>query len=197
MSGYSPPEWGQESIARIAIQDKEGTLYFFDAILKAEHVSMNRATEHPIQTGAATTDHIYNLPDQITLDIAMSDAMECVVPDQFSGNSKSVAAFEKLTQWRKDRELLTITTRLYTYENMFIENMYTPDDAKTVYGLRCSVHFREIMLSERKEEKVSTDPQINQETNRGAVQAVSVNGQPVEYDSTIGGFRFQEEWTQR
>ncbi len=64
-------------------------IYVFDAVLAAEHRQELRVTEFPVQTGAAISDHAYILPAEISLDIAVSEAMQAYAS---SGSSSPAIA---------------------------------------------------------------------------------------------------------
>ncbi len=143
-----PPDmFGNPTAPTAAFQDPP-TVYVFDAILHAEHAHELRRTEHPVQTGANITDHAYKLPARVVLEIGMSDAMDSYQPNGWeSASSKSVAAFQTLLDLQRSRQLVTLTTRLATYENMLVESVSATDTSKTLYGLRATVTFSEIFLA--------------------------------------------------
>ena len=146
--------------------------YFFDAVIREEHTTTLRKTEHPIQTGANSTDHAFMLPAQLVLEIGMSDAMYELVTGQYSGTyeTKSVAAYNALVALQESREPLTVTTRLKRYENMLIEQIHTPDDISTYYGLRATITMSQLITSEVSEETVSAREHVTKTTNRANVQ---------------------------
>jgi len=147
--------------------------YFFDAIIRAEHVTTVKPTEHPVQSGAGVPDHSFNMPDQLTLEIGMSDVMDSIISGQFdTGETKSIGAYQKLKELQKKRQTVKVVSRLNTYENMLIEVVQAPDDVKTLYGLRCIVRFREIMVATVNESKVSDNEQVSEETNKGTIQSM-------------------------
>ena len=189
---WRPPEWknlpsNMEQLvylrANIA-QKIEGTDYFpastlgyfFDAIIREDHASTLRITEHPVQTGANIVDHAYQIPAHLTLEIGMSDAMDSLVLGQWSSepstyiSGKSVSAYKKLKELQKSRLPLIVQTRLERYENMLIENISSPVDNSTVFGLKATITFRQIITAMVREEKVSIRPQISKETPLGTQQ---------------------------
>jgi hypothetical protein len=141
---WRPPQWGES--AQVSLQDEKGTVYVFDAIFKTEHNSSIRTTEHPVQNEANITDHAFVLPEKVMIEVGMSDVMDAFIANQWeSYGLKSVSAFQELKALQKARKPLTLTTRLHTYENMVIEQIHTPDDFKTLHGLRCTVALRQII----------------------------------------------------
>ena len=171
---WRPQEWNDSQLvyAKTSVAG-----YFFDAILKADHTTTLRATEHPVQNGASIVDHAYMLPARLTLEIGMSDCMDQFVNGQFSSNmSKSVSAYQILLQLQSDRQPMDIVTRLNDYSNMIIESIHAPDDVKTRDGLRCTVMFREIMMADVATVLASARPQASTAPAATTVQPTIPSG---------------------
>jgi hypothetical protein len=160
--------------------------YFFDAVLREEHVSTLRITEHPVQTGANISDHAYQMPAHLVLEIGMSDAMSSLSQGQYSGGAggKSVTAYQKLLELQAARVPLKVVTRLNVYKNMIIEQISSPVDARTTYGMRARVTLKQIILATVMETTaVSAAPNTTDATNSGSVQPAT----PAP-STTIGGY---------
>ena len=155
---WHPPQW-DSSADMVSISDNING-YFFDAIIRADHNTSRRITEHPVQSGASISDHSYQLPAKLTLEIGMSDAMDSFVKGQWAVAGKSQSAYNKLVELQSSGKPLTITTRLNYYTNMGIESISAPDDKSTTYGLRCSVTFRQIITAAVKQEPVGSRTQV-------------------------------------
>jgi hypothetical protein len=175
---WRPPEWNQPATTAIMTPAVTGPpttstetdtfgnplpaapsytpsqVYVFDAILRAEHSRRLVRTQHPIQTNGSsavtsTTDHAYQIPAEVTIEIGMSDAMDSYYPDNWTGNaSKSVSAYQTLVSLQQTRTLVTLTTRLDTYSNMLIESIMPIDTVKTAHGLRATVVLSEVFLAD-------------------------------------------------
>jgi len=157
--------------------------YFFDAFFKINHTLSVKATEHPVMTGANITDHSYIEPNQLNMDIGMSDAMRDLVQGQFGTNgaaydrftrqpislSRSVEAAKLLRQIATQRIPLQVVTRLRVYQNMLITGIVEDDDYTKLYGWRASVTFKEILVANVKTVKVSRRPQTTDGTDKGQV----------------------------
>lgn len=163
--------------------DVDETIWYFDAVFRIEHTAQRRITEHPVQTGANISDHSFQLPARVSLEIGMSDVMSGVhltAVDSFQegdwgDQDKSVKAFQKIIEWQKSGAPMSIGTRLLHYDNMVIENVHAPDDFKTKHGLKCIVSFRQIITSEVIMGRVSVREQLTNEFNRGALPTGSAN----------------------
>lgn len=150
--------------------------YFFDAFLRVDHTSKLNITEHPVETGANVSDHAFVEPAEVVMEIGMSDAAKSVVKGQFATKkSRSVNAYELLMELQKQRIPIQINTRLGQYKNMLIETISAPDDYRTLYGLRVTVTFREVIIASTKTVKISARPNTTNSTNRGNVEPVEAN----------------------
>lgn len=155
----------QPCIAEMQYKEgEEGTPYgyFFDAFVREGHSAAVKITEHPVQGGANISDHAYNLPDKLTLEIFVSDSMDCLMMNQFSMMStKSISAYQALRDMKEKRQPLSVMTRLYFYENMLIETMTTTDDYKSKNSLRCTVQLRQIIMATVSTETVKSDKEYS------------------------------------
>lgn len=157
---FRPPQWSglSSDLSQLVMVKTNIAGFFFDAVIREEHVSSLKITSHPVQTGANITDHSYVEPAVLTMEIAMSDAMADMHDNQFirytprnadrPSYSKSVSAYRVLLDLQETRIPVSVHTRLKTYTNMLIENITAPEDAKTLHGLKCTVTLREIFVVE-------------------------------------------------
>ncbi|MCM3141656.1 phage baseplate protein [Brevibacillus sp. MER 51] len=150
--------------------------WFFDAVLRSTHTSRLNITQHPVQTGAALTDHAFLQPKELTMEIGMSDTATSLVPGQFTGGwSRSVQAFKVLQELQALRVPLQVHSRLGLYQNMLIEEISAPDDYTTLFALRCTVTLREIMVAQVRTVKISSKPAVTGQSNRGKLEPQSPN----------------------
>jgi hypothetical protein len=148
--GSSTPAPGAVTQSTATPANAVPLMLVFDGVMRASHSQHARATEHPIQDGANYSDHIVLEPAHLTLDILMTDVLPDYAPGgnpSWVGNaSKSVACFQTIDNLRSARVPLTVTTRLKTYQNMFIVD-FTPDETvKYRYGLRGTLELRQLNL---------------------------------------------------
>jgi hypothetical protein len=169
------PDSLSEASQLIYVKTNIGGL-FFDAVLRSDHTSGITITEHPVETGAAITDHSYVNPAVLVMEVGMTDVARGIVPGQFDGGwSRSVRAYEMLLELQRQRIPLQVVTRLRTYQNMLIETISVPDDYTTISGLKATVTMREIFVAQVKTVKISSKPQVTDSTPRGEVQPVEIN----------------------
>ena len=195
---WRPPEWSQPTLTALTVPAARNgetnatapTIYVFDAILRVEHQRRLHCTEHPIQAGgsapaASITDHAYLLPARVTLEIGMSDAMAGFSPNAWDdGPSKSISAWQMLTDLQAARTLVKLDTRLDSYSNLVIESLSTTDTRETRHGLKAIVTFTEVFLASATSatsvlgfdmSAVDSDrPQTTDQTPSGIVHALPV-----------------------
>jgi len=195
---YRPADWGnygsdEDQMIYLApniseVEERTGEIgetyevtvgYYFDAFTKENHVGSVRVTEHPVQGGSNISDHAYNLPDKLTIEVLVSDSVQPIVSGQFaSGKTKSISAYEVLRKLKEKRVLVSVRTRLHYYTNMIIEGMNVSDDYKSANSLRCTVSLRQVMMAVVPVEYVTlTKRQAVVETNKGTKSAT--NGQSI------------------
>ncbi|MFC8686314.1 phage baseplate protein [Brevibacillus porteri] len=145
--------------------------WFFDAFLRSTHTSRLNITQHPVQTGTALTDHAYLQPKEVSMEIGMSDTATSLIPGQFTGGwSRSVQAFKVLQELQALRVPLQVHSRLGLYQNMLIEEISAPDDYTTLWGLRCTVLLREIIVAQVRTVKISAKPSVTNQANKGKLE---------------------------
>jgi hypothetical protein len=179
------PQYSPSGIG--ATLSKTPTTYIFDCVILADHEQRVRKTEHPVQTGAAVSDHAFIEPARLSLDIGMSDAMDAYYPT-FTGEnqSKSVNAYQTLILLMFSRIPLSITTRLRVYDNMIVEEVHPQESYKTYGGLRCRVAFGEVYFGQIQSTPVSTRGQDTQSNSGGTLIPTPVNDATRERKSLSG-----------
>ena len=146
--GYRPLSWSIPlSLSQITYIRTKVEGFFFDAVLREEHSSSLRITEHPVQSGANISDHAFFMPARLVLDIGMNDAMASYVIGQYPVFDKSVNAYQKMISLQKTRTPLTVVTRLNKYTNMLIEQIFSPVDARTTFGARIILNLKQIITA--------------------------------------------------
>jgi hypothetical protein len=144
------------------------TTYFFDAVLRAEHSQEAIGTRHPVQIGPAIIDHIYLQPARVILEVAMSDAMDSFVSGQYSSTpSKSVSAYQIFKQIQAARVPIILSTRLDTYQNMWIADVRGTEDPRTKQGFRGMLYFEQIISATVAVTNTSARPDQTDSTNEG------------------------------
>jgi hypothetical protein len=185
---WTPPQYSQPALTILSVvlppytvSPKQGspveTKYVFDAVFRLQHNRRMQKTSHPVLTGANISDHAYLHPAKITLEIGMSDCMASFSQGIWTGYAtKSISAWQTLKALQQNRRLITLTTRLDTYNNMLIISIDTSDDNKTKRALKATVVLEELLsASVITTNTLSAREQSTGETAQGTVQATPPN----------------------
>lgn len=136
-----------------------------DLAVSEEHGFPSEVTSHPVEQGPDISDHIRNLPEEITLESIVSDtpigevaadpSRQAAGPD---APLPSADALQKLREIRAARRPVTVETSLGTFENMALENLTVPRDAQKTGGLFFTATFRRMNLvtNKRTRRRVAT-----------------------------------------
>ena len=115
---------------------------FFDAVFKTAHSSTVTVTSQPVQTGANIADHAYLEPDEVTMEIGMTDAAFDAVQNH------SVNAYQMLRSVMEEREPISLYTRLKSYTDMLIVSLGVEDDYTTANALRATVVLQKMLMAD-------------------------------------------------
>lgn len=146
------------------VPTKIGTITL-DASLKETHTGESDVTEHPVEQGANITDHVRPRPSQLTIEGVVSNTpinstQQSRVVDvlgvpfettSLSDQIQGVAgyaeqAYAVLEEFRRNGTVLTVVTRLRTYDNMILSSLSIPRDKQTGDALFFTASFKQIIL---------------------------------------------------
>lgn len=161
--GWRPPQWSSSPayvITTPATTAAPSKMYVLTP-LRVTHDQTIHRTEHPVQTGAAITDHAYAAPSKVHMELGVSDAMDLFSANMWGGSatSSSVNAFEALRNIARSRIVITLSTRLHVYTNMLVELVSAEETSKTIASGRFSISFSEIFIANTKVLSPSARPQ--------------------------------------
>ncbi|NML34952.1 phage baseplate protein [Paraburkholderia antibiotica] len=102
-------------------------------------------TDHPVEQGAAISDHAYKKPAEITLTLAWSNSgLSSITSLQFGSYSQFV--YKSLLALQASRTPFDLSTGKRRYTNMLIQSLDTTTDAKTENSLIVTLHCREVII---------------------------------------------------
>lgn len=96
-------------------------------------------TDHPVETGAAISDHAFKLPAEIEMVLGWSDSTGGYV-------GYSDEAYEMMLSIQAKRELISVSTGRRNYENMLPVGIQQTRDETTSNVLMCSLRLRQINI---------------------------------------------------
>jgi hypothetical protein len=147
------------------------TTFWPDAVFRVEHVQEAIGTKHPVQVGPAIVDHVYLGPARVMWEIGFSDSLQSYQAGQFSSaSSRSVSAYQTLKQIQAARVPIAVSTRLASYQNMWLADVRAVEDSRTTTSARITLYFEQILSAQvNASPAVSARPQTTNTTNLGTV----------------------------
>ena len=117
-----------------------------DATVSQAHGADVDVTTHPIEAGAAVTDHVLKRPETLRLDCVVADYPRPTNGVQAGAQGRSRAIYERLLASMSAGELIEVETRLRTYRNVIVQSLQSPVDSAVAGGARFSLTFSEIRI---------------------------------------------------
>ena len=147
--------------------------------MEEQHSDEVQITDHPIEQGAAITDHAFKLPAELTVKIAWSNSPSgagllggirgllstvTIVQSNIMGTSANQVRqiYEKLLASQLRREPMLVLTGKRQYPNMLIKSIVVTTDKLTENMLAVTVTFREIIRVKTTIITVESVPSANQ-----------------------------------
>lgn len=124
------------------------------ATLEETHHDALEVTEHPVESGAAITDHSYKRPPEVTLTCAWSnsslDALKGSISSAFAGGNTTSKGYiggiyDQLLTLQESRVPFTITTSKREYKDMLMTSLSVTTDQKTSNALMVTATCRQII----------------------------------------------------
>jgi hypothetical protein len=119
-----------------------GGLYM-DVTIEEAHTDELEITEHPVEKGAAVTDHAYLKPAKLTIKAGVTDAR---ADNNVNGDRLTVAMYEALRKLQATREPFDVVTGKRVYGNMLIKSLGVVTDAATENVLMLSMELQQIII---------------------------------------------------
>lgn len=129
---------------RRSINSTLGTFSLYVTIEERHHDELV-ITDHPVEQGAAISDHAYKKPSELTMTIGWSNSsLSSIGTLQFGNYSRST--YQDLLALQKQRVPFDVSTGKRKYTNMLIQSLDTTTDAKTENSLIVTLHCREVII---------------------------------------------------
>jgi len=99
-----------------------------------------RVTDHPVEVGAAISDHSFKMPVELTMRCMWSDST-----GQYEGYAAEVYA--ALLQLQASRAPFAVSTGKRLYQNMLISLLHQTTNEETEHALVAVVGMREVIIT--------------------------------------------------
>lgn len=110
----------------------------FNATLTIEEIATDELeiTQHPVQQGAAITDHAYLKPATVNVKIVFSDE-----------DAPLAETYQKLRQLQASREPFDVVTGKRSYKNMLFKSLGQTNDLRTEFVLSINATLQEVFVT--------------------------------------------------
>lgn len=110
----------------------------FNATLTIEEIATDELeiTQHPVQQGAAITDHAYLKPATVNVKIVFSDE-----------DAPLAETYQKMRQLQASREPFDVVTGKRSYKNMLFKSLGQTNDLRTEFVLSVNATLQEVFIT--------------------------------------------------
>jgi hypothetical protein len=145
--GDSPPD---------RVIDPDGYNLQAQVTIDEDHDDELTITEHPVETGAAITDHAFKRPAEVRLRVGWSNAY-------VGGDVKQI--YESILAVQNWRYPFRVLTGKRQYNNMLVASLRTHTDEKLEFSFVADIVFREIILVDTSTVQGQVGQTLNPQTN--------------------------------
>jgi hypothetical protein len=155
----------------------------FDANLSEGHSWTAEITSNPVEVGADITDHIRNLPDQVTLVGFVTNTPFLQAAE--TGNNQTIdgggedrvdAVIGKLSDLKEKRSTLQVFTKYLVYTDMAIKSIDFTRDASNTNAIIFTIQFQKIAFANT--QTVDVPAGISKKLDKKATPAVEKKTEP-------------------
>lgn len=166
--------------------------FVIDAARSVEFNLPHEVTSFPVEKGADFTDHVRKLPVSVKIEGVVSDTPLGTVAE-LRANETSKPSETALAMFESIRGVpVLIETPRRTYQNMVLEDLEVPDDAKTGAALVFTATFLQVEIVENKRTTVSIPRAKKKRTTSKAPIKESLSQTRILYDENGNAYGREE-----
>ncbi|MDE9463545.1 phage baseplate protein [Xenorhabdus bovienii] len=140
-------------------------------VISEKHMDSTEITEHPVQRGAAISDHAYDKPSEVTMEIGFAgggslidgfDTSKIKLFDLDTGATLGKSpkeVYEQLLKLKASKEPFDVTTGKRQYKNMLIRAIEVTTDKTSENVLMVTLTLREVIIVETQTAPVTAPPE--------------------------------------
>lgn len=140
-----------------------------DVTIQEQHNDSSTITEHPVERGAAISDHVYANPNQLTVMVGWSNSSMKAGGD--TGYVQRI--YQQILALQTAAKPFDVITGKRRYRNMLIQAVATTTDEKTENVLILTVSMRTVIIVET---KATTVPPSDVQAQPEKTQEVETTG---------------------
>lgn len=132
-----------------------------------QHTDTLEITDHPVQQGAAITDHAFKKPAELTMVVGWSNSSNLLASlvqgTLFSSPITDVSdIYKEFLDLQESRKLIDVVTGKRTYSNMLIKQLSTTTNKDSEYSLILTVLMRQVIIANVATTTSSVGDAVNQ-----------------------------------
>ncbi|BEL79901.1 hypothetical protein SM12BL3_12080 [Serratia marcescens] len=140
--------------------------------ISEKHMDATEITEHPVELGAPTSDHAYDRPAEVTMELGFASGGSLIdgidtteifnVSTGLSLGTSPADVYQQLLELKKNKVPFAVTTGKRQYQNMLIRAIEVLTDKTSENVLMTTLTLRELIITET--QKVTTTPAENMQS---------------------------------
>lgn len=158
-------------------------------VISEKHSDTLEITEHPVEAGAAISDHAYRRPSEVVMQVGFAgggsllDLLDTTSFGLSAGLSPS-EVYQNLLDLQNSRVPFIVVTGKRLYSNMLIRAMEVTTERSTENVLSAVLTLREVIITSTTTSQVAAKADMKEGANTSAVQNSGVKT-PVQKNESI------------
>lgn len=161
------------------LQSRKIGLIVPTVIVSEKHTDTLEITEHPVETGAAISDHAYKRPSELVMEVGFAsggtllDIASSLTSSSLLGLSPR-EFYEQLLNLQANRVPFDVVTGKRIYKNMLLRGIEVTTDKATENVLSASLTLREVIITSTSVRQVADKSNMTQGVDTSAVQNAGI-----------------------
>lgn len=158
-------------------------------VISEKHSDTLEITEHPVEIGAAVSDHAYKRPSEVVMQVGFAGGGSLL--DLLDTSSIGLTAglspkevYQNLLDLQSTRVPFDVVTGKRIYSNMLLRGLEVETDSTTENVLSAVVTLREVIITSTTTTQVAAKADMTQGANTSAVQNSGVKT-PVQKNESL------------
>lgn len=150
--------------------------FIADVTVEEHHIDDLEITDHPVERGAAISDHAFKRPAHVLIKAGYSSSGLGALGDPTYINT----VYNQFLELQASRRPFDILTAKRSYSNMLIRRLGVTTDARTENALLLNVECREVFIATTQTVTVPDPKNMkNPESTAGTINRGTLTAQPV------------------
>lgn len=177
----------------LSLQSRKIGLIIPDVVVSEKHSDTLEITEHPVETGAAISDHAYKRPSEIVMEVGFAgggsllDIASNLTSSSLLGLSPR-ETYQQLLDLQSTREPFDVVTGKRIYSNMLIRALEVTTDKATENVLSAVVTLREVIITSTSVVQVANKSDMAEGVNTSATQNTGTKATVPKNESLLSQF---------